>query len=126
MKTSLTGYQASGTGVGSRSFWTPQPTTGGNFSFPGLDKIGNGGLNNYNGPGFFSDDSAISKTFSIWESVSAMFRMDAFNVFNHINAGNPSNSDIFGNGPINGEAAGCFPNGDCGPRQLEFSARIQF
>ncbi len=126
LKTSLTGYQASGTGVGSRNFWTPQPTSGGIFSFPGLDKIGNGGLNNYMGPGFFSDDSAISKTFSIWESVNAMFRMDAFNVLNRINPGNPGNSDIFGNGPINGEAAGCFPNGDCGPRQLEFSARIQF
>ena len=126
LKTSLTGYQTSGTGVGSRSFWTPQPTSGGTFSFPGLDVIGNGGLNNYYGPGFFSEDAAISKTFDIWESVNAMFRMDAFNVFNHITAGNPSNSDIFGNGPINGEAAGCFPNGDCGPRQLEFSARIQF
>jgi hypothetical protein len=126
LQTSLTGYQPSGTGVGSRTFWTAQPTSGGMFSFPGLDMIGNAGLNNYNGPGFFSDDSAISKTFNIWESVNALFRMDAFNVFNHINAGNPSNSDIFGNGPINGEAAGCVPNGDCGPRQLEFSARIQF
>ena len=113
--------------MGSRNFWTPQPTTGGIFSFPGLDKIGNGGLNNYIRAGASSATTlAITKTFSIWESMSAMFRMDAFNVFNHINAGNPSNSDIFGNGPINGEAAGCFPNGDCGPRQLEFSARIQF
>jgi len=126
LKTSLTGYVPSGTGVGARSFWTPQPTSGGTFSFPGLDTIGNAGLNNYMGPHFFSDDAAISKTFSVWESVQAMFRMDAFNVFNHINAGNPSNSDIFGNGPVNGEAAGCYPNGDCGPRQLEFSARVQF
>jgi hypothetical protein len=61
--------------------------------------------------------------------------MDAFNVFNHINAGNPGNTDIFGNtstatgspaGIINGEANGCVPNGNCGPRQLEFSLRVQF
>ena len=55
-----------------------------------------------------------------------MFRMDAFNVLNHINPATRATLNIFGTGPINGEAAGCFPNGDCGPRQLEFSARIQF
>ncbi len=126
LQPSLTGYVPSGTGVGSRTYWTPQPTSGGVFSYPGLDVIGNAGLNNYMGPKFFSDDAAITKSFSIWENVQTIFRMDAFNVFNHINAGNPSNNDIFGNGPINGEAAGCFPNGDCGPRQLEFSLRAQF
>ncbi len=58
--------------------------------------------------------------------------MDAFNVFNHINAGNPSNTNIFNGAPgtpaggITGEANGCVPGGNCGPRQLEFSARIQF
>jgi hypothetical protein len=69
---------------------------------------------------------AITKAFTIHESVVTKFRMDAFNVFNHINAGNPNNGDIFGTGPINSEAAGCVPNGDCGPRQLEFSLRVQF
>jgi len=34
LQTHLTSYQTSGTGVGSRSFWTPQPTSGGLFSFP--------------------------------------------------------------------------------------------
>jgi hypothetical protein len=69
---------------------------------------------------------ALSKAFTIWEQVSMTFRMDAFNAFNHINAGNPNNGNIFGNGPISGEAAGCFPNGNCGPRQLEFSLHAQF
>jgi hypothetical protein len=96
------------------------------FSYPGLDVIGNGGANNYSGPSFFSSDMAITKAFTIWESVVAKFRMDAFNVFNHINAGNPNNDDIFGTGIIQGEAAGCVPNGNCGPRQLEFSLHVQF
>jgi outer membrane receptor protein involved in Fe transport len=109
-----------------RSFWTPQPTSGGRFSFPGLDVIGNAGANTYWGPRFFSSDMAVTKAFTIWENVAAKFRMDAFNVFNHINAGNPYNGDIFQNGPINSEANGCVPNGDCGPRQLEFSLRVQF
>jgi hypothetical protein len=106
-----------------KNYWTPQPQL---FSFPGLDVIGNAGANTYFGPSFFSTDMAITKTFQIWESVAANFRMDAFNAFNHINSGNPNNGDIFGTGPINAEAPGCYPAGDCGPRQLEFSARFEF
>jgi hypothetical protein len=62
--------------------------------------------------------------------------MDAFNVFNRINAGNPSTTtDVFvSNGAatgqpannINSEAPGCYPGGSCGPRQLEFALRVQF
>ncbi len=53
------------------------------------------------------------------------FRMDAFNVFNHINAGNPSSScidcTISSNAGVNtGMAVGA------SPRQLEFSASIHF
>jgi len=33
--------------------------------------------NNYMGPKFFSEDAAITKSFNIWESVNAVFRMDA-------------------------------------------------
>ncbi len=126
IKTALTSPVVSSGGTITRAFWTPQPKSGGIFTYPGLDVIGNAGANTYWGPSFFSSDMAISKIFTIWESVDAKFRMDAFNVFNHINAGNPNNGDIFGTGPINSEAAGCVPNGDCGPRQLVFSLRVQF
>jgi Carboxypeptidase regulatory-like domain/TonB dependent receptor len=126
LQKSLTSFTPNSGGTGSRNYWNPQPKTGGLFSYPGLDVIGNGGANNYSGPSFFSSDMAITKAFTIWESVVAKFRMDAFNVFNHINAGNPSNNDIFGTGIIQGEAAGCVPNGNCGPRQLEFSLHLQF
>ena len=63
------------------------------FLNPGLDHFGNAGLNTYRGPRFFSTDLAITKSFSIWESVVTKFRMDAFNAFNHITAGNPGGSD---------------------------------
>jgi hypothetical protein len=62
---------------------------------------------------------AITKAFTIRENIAAKFRMDAFNGFNHINAGNPD-GNIFNTGHITGQAPGP------GPRQLEFSARIQF
>ncbi len=131
MKTSLTSFSPT---TLSRQYFSAQPRSGGVFSWPGLDTIGNDGQNTYRGPTFFTSDMAITKAFTIWESVEAKFRMDAFNVFNHINAGNPSNGDIFGSpstptgteiGDINGEAAGCIGS-TCGPRQLEFSLRIQF
>jgi len=126
MKTKLTSFQPSSSGTGTRSFWTPQSPTGGTFSFPGLDVIGNAGQNTYRGPTFFNTDLGITKAFTIRENVVTKFRMDAFNAFNHIAAGNPSNDDIFGNGPItsgsgiNGMAPGSIP------RQLEFSLRVQF
>ena len=52
------------------------------------------------------------------------FRMDAFNAFNHINPGNPG-GNIESAGTISGEGSGCVGS-DCGPRQLEFSLRVQF
>jgi hypothetical protein len=115
--TSLTGFDAS---KKTRTLWTPQPKSGGKYSYPGLDIIGNGGANNYFGPSFFNDDMAITKAFTIHENIAANFRADAFNVFNHINAGNPNNGDIFGTGPISGQAPGA------NTRYMEFSLRVQF
>jgi hypothetical protein len=103
-----------------RTFWAPQPATGGVFSFPGLDRIGNAGNNNYNGPSFFNTDMSLSKTFTIHESIAAIFRFDTFNTFNHINAGNPNTTNIFSSGPISGQAAAATA------RYLTFSGRIQF
>jgi hypothetical protein len=106
-------------GTITKTYWTPQSTTGGLFSFPGLDVVGNGGNNNYFGPSFFNTDMALTKSFTIRESIAVKFRFDAFNAFNHINTGNPNNNDIFQSGPINSE-------GVAQPRYLEFSARVQF
>jgi hypothetical protein len=72
------------------------------FTNPGLDTYGNAGLNTYRGPTFFSTDLAITKAFTIWENVATKFRMDAFNAFNHITAGNPG-GNIESVGSIGGE-----------------------
>ena len=97
----------------------------GTFVNPGLDNFGNSGINTYTGPRFFSTDMALTKSFTLWESVVTKFRMDAFNAFNHITAGNP-NGNIESGGSIGGEGGGCGQGQDCGPRQLEFSLHIQF
>lgn len=125
MKTSLTSFTPGSNGTGSRSFYQAQTTNlitdpgTGVFKNPGLDTIGNVGFNTYRGPGFFNTDLAITKGFTIWESVVVKFRMDAFNAFNHINPGNPG-GNIESAGTIGGEGAGG------APRQLEFALRLQF
>jgi len=125
MHTGLTGFVANSGGTGTRTFYQAQTLGGGIFSNPGLDNFGNAGLNTYRGPTFFSTDMAVTKAFAIWEKVDVKFRMDAFNAFNHITAGNPG-GNIESIGTITGEGGGCGPGNDCGPRQLEFSLRVQF
>jgi Carboxypeptidase regulatory-like domain/TonB dependent receptor len=111
-------------GTLTRSFFTP-PGLGGKFLNPGLDTFGDAGQNTVKGPGFWNTDLALSKSFSIWENVAAKFRMDAFNAFNHINAGNP-NGNVENGGTITSGGQGYGTSQDFGPRQLEFSLRVQF
>ena len=89
------------------------------FSAPGLDQIGNVGRNSNFGPYFFNADMSLQKAFTIRESIQTQLRVDAYNAFNHINPGNPG-GNIESVGVITGEAPGA------SPRQLQFSARIQF
>jgi hypothetical protein len=62
------------------------------------------------------------KNTKILENITTQFRVDAFNVFNHINPANPGNTciDCSGAGVITGMAIGAQP------RQLEFSATVTF
>jgi hypothetical protein len=126
MATSLTSFVPNSNGVGgSRTFYPAHSLGDGTFVNPGLDTFGNSGINTYRGPRFFSTDMGLTKAFTIFESVAVKFRMDAFNTFNHITAGNPG-GNIESIGSIGGEGGGCGSGNDCGPRQLEFSLHVQF
>jgi outer membrane receptor protein involved in Fe transport len=103
------------------SFYDKQ-TLGGTFTAPGLDQIGTIGRNSVFGPRFFNTDLAVQKNFPVREKLFLQFRMDAFNVFNHINYGNP-NGNIEQAGSIN---AGPGVDGSTNPRQLQFVFRVQF
>jgi hypothetical protein len=102
-------------------YFQAQPL-GTTFSAPGLDQIGNVGRNSVFGPHMFNTDMALQKDFPIHEAALVQFRVDAFNVFNHINYGLPGGTvdqnGAIGNGP--------FPDGSSHPRQLQFSFRVQF
>jgi hypothetical protein len=53
------------------------------FSSPAEGTRGNSGLGTIHGPGQNNVDLSLSKTFKIWESISANIRVDAYNAFNH-------------------------------------------
>jgi hypothetical protein len=104
------------------------------FTCPGLDQLGNTGRNSNFGPTFFNTDMSVVKRFPIHESINLQFRMDAFNTFNIVSAGNPgggggSTVSIESPGLINsGSGSNQFPGYAPGaqPRQLSFSLRVEF
>ncbi len=119
LKPHATGYP--GGPNGGVIFYQAQ-TLGGAFTDPGLDTIGNGGRNNAWGPNFYNVDMSAFKNFTIKERVTLQFRADAFNAFNHINFGLPS-GNIQSVGNI---TSGPGPGGTTNPRQMQFTARVQF
>jgi len=56
---------------------------------PAIGTLGDAGRNTLLGPGWFNVDLAMSKNFTITETLRAQFRTEAFNIFNHVNLGNP-------------------------------------
>ena len=108
-----------------RTYFIP-PGLGGAFTAPSLDMFGTSPQNAFTGPGIFNDDLALIKNIPIRESVAVQFRVDAFNVFNIINPGNPNgciNCTGLGGqnaGVINGMALGT------APRQVEFALALKF
>jgi hypothetical protein len=105
---------------GTKTPLTQAPFNG--FSASALDQIGTAGRNSVFGPSFFNTDMSLQKNFPIHESLFAQFRVDAYNVFNHINPGNPGGSIDSGDQFISSiQTASQNPT-----RQLQFSVRIQF
>jgi hypothetical protein len=80
------------------------------------------------GPGFADTDLSLEKTTKIAESMALVLRVDAFDLLNHVNFGNPTLS-------ATGSATSTFGQisatrtavGDAGSsRQLQFAARFEF
>ena len=63
------------------------------FSEPAASTLGNSGRNAFVGPGFYSLDVSLARTFALpWLGESGRFRIraDAYNILNHANLGNPN------------------------------------
>ena len=98
---------------------------------PGLGEIGNVGRNSFVGPSTWNVDLSLSKTVEVREGITAQFRVNAFNAFNHINASAPTPfysqfglaayiDNPFIGGKIYNIALGTTP------RQLEFGLKVEF
>lgn len=95
------------------------------FSIAPPGVFGNAGRNILTAPGFEDIDFAISKTTAIKERVALQFRAEAFNLFNHPNFGQPSNSITAANyGQITATRTA---RGDLGSsRQLQLGMKLVF
>jgi hypothetical protein len=106
----------------------PLPTTPGCNFFPQPVGFGNLQRNALTGPGFTDTDLFLQKTTKIVESMALVLRIDAFDLLNHANFGNPvlsatgSPTSTFGQISATRTAVG-----DAGSsRQLQFAARFEF
>ncbi len=94
------------------------------FSAPCLGCTGNLGRNNFVGPGYWTADMTLSKTFKITERFNLKFDANGFNVFNRANfilataGGGAHNKYTSGNF---GEAAGTL-----NARNLQFGLKLSF
>jgi len=80
--------------------YTSQPVAGGRlllnpaaFSNPGPGLIGSSGRNEFAGPGLFSTDVSIARTFplpALRETARLTVRADLYNLLNHANLNNPA------------------------------------
>jgi hypothetical protein len=78
----------------------------GSWAQPAVDTFGNVGRNSMRGPRFFDSDLALFKNFTITERARAQFQFQFYNIFNHVNLGNPDGCvDCGSGGKITGIAA---------------------
>jgi hypothetical protein len=96
------------------------------FSTPAPDTWGDAGTDIARGPGLHQLDTAISRRIAIRERANLMLRMEAFNVFNHPQLGNPN---VNFSSPMFGEITSIVnttPIGTGTARSIQFAARFTF
>jgi hypothetical protein len=114
--------------------WFANPSTlacntavaGCSFQLPATG-FGNMQRNGAKGPGLTDVDASLEKSTKIRESLALNLRIDAFDLFNHPNFGNPGTSASVGSSSLGVITATRFPVADLGSsRQLQLSAKIVF
>lgn len=109
------------------------PSFANTFQIP-TNTLGNLGRNSIYGPGFSDVDLSLAKNTKVTEKINVQFRVDAFDILNHPNYGQPGRilSAVSSSNPktipalftINSTR---FPPGDSGSsRQLQMALKLQF
>jgi hypothetical protein len=89
------------------------------FATPALYTYGNCGKNTLRGPGRWNMDASLFKNFAASEKLTFQFRVEAFNVMNHPQFGQP-------NATIGSAPAGTISSIVGNPRQVQLALRMQF
>ena len=99
-------------GIGAGTPWAKAPS----------GAFGNVGRNTLRGPHYFNSDASLFKKFQISETKKLEFRIESFNLFNHVNLGQPDGCVDCGSnaGHINGLASGAQM------RQFQFGLRFVY
>lgn len=105
-------------------YWVPLAQTP--FSAPAAGSHGNTARDQFRGPNFFTFDSSLVKNTRIHEGINLQLRAEMFNLFNHMNMGNPTttyNSANFGQVTA-GRYATAISSG--APFNVQFAGKITF
>jgi hypothetical protein len=95
--------------------------TSGPWRRPAAGTLGDAGRNTLRGPAWFGTDMSFSKNFAIRERLRTQFRAESFNIFNHVNPGNPDGCVDCGNA---GRIFSLAPNALM--RRFQFGLRLEF
>jgi len=105
---------------------TPIGTSGSAFGRPAKGTFGDLPRHALRGPGFWNVDASLFKKFRLTGQSNVELRLEAQNVFNHVDLGNPD-AEIGVPGNLNSHAG--FISGTAAnwnPRNLQFALRFQF
>ena len=103
--------------------------TGAQFALPTAGGLHFGDMrrNSVMGPSFENLDFSITKVTKITERISNEFRVEAFDILNHANFGNPGLTAQVGSSSFGVIKSTRFPTGDSGSaRQLQFGMKLIF
>ena len=88
------------------------------FALAPTGTFGNGGRNNVIGPGLKNLDISLSRQFKFRDKIAVQFRAESFNLANHPNFDQPSQTfGVAGFGSITAAEA---------PRQIQFGVKIKY
>jgi Carboxypeptidase regulatory-like domain/TonB dependent receptor-like, beta-barrel len=117
-------------------FFTPAPfafdvpgtpnNSFGAFARPAIGTFGNWGRDSVIGPGYIDTDLSIAKSIAIKESLNLQLRADFFNLFNHVNLGQPDSCVDCQDGNAGTISSIVASQDGSSMRRIMLSARIQF
>ena len=118
-------------GGGTQDHWfntTPIGSSGSAFARPAKGTFGNLPRNALTGPGYWRTDASLFKRFSFATGQAIEFRIEAVNVFNHVNLGNPdSEIGVPGNNNSNAGRITSTAYGGADPqRNFQFALKYVF